>query len=213
MLRKEQAYHTKMKIVTEAANLFFTKGYEQATMQDIMSIAQLSKGALYHHFKSKQEILEFATNLEQESITEFIKNLVINSELSSSQKIENLINYFENKDSLLLLTQNKWAEKVPFALLHTLRNTLNVLSGYIEEIINQGNITHEFNCKFPKEVAEIFLLLIDIWLDPVIVNSTYLETCRKIDFIIVLLNKFETPLISIQKGQEMKERMKNYYDK
>ena len=34
------------------------KGYEKTTIQDIVNALGMSKGAIYHHFKSKDEIIE-----------------------------------------------------------------------------------------------------------------------------------------------------------
>jgi AcrR family transcriptional regulator len=41
-----------------AEELFMRKGYENTSMQEIAEHSALTKGALYHHFKSKEEILE-----------------------------------------------------------------------------------------------------------------------------------------------------------
>ncbi len=211
--RLEEKAKTKEKIVSAATTLFFQNGYDNTTMHDIMSFTKLSKGAVYHHFKSKQEILDYIIIQKQNYIKEMLIILVNNKNLCALEKIEYLINIFHTDKSFPELTRNNWAEKIPYALLHTLRINLNVLSRYIEEIINQGNINHEFDCRYPKEISELFILLFDIWLDPVIVNGTYEEACSRADFIILLLNKFNTPLINSETQKFMKERMKTYYDK
>jgi AcrR family transcriptional regulator len=55
---------TRISEITEAAlNEFIEKGYENASMEGIASRANLSKGGLYHHFRSKTEIL-FAVNMK-----------------------------------------------------------------------------------------------------------------------------------------------------
>ncbi|MEY8352664.1 TetR/AcrR family transcriptional regulator [Lachnospiraceae bacterium 54-53] len=213
MSRTEKANNTKQKIITAATALFFQKRFENTTMQDIMNTTGLSKGALYHHFKSKQEIMEFIILQSKDAVGSFFESLIRNKELNSIQKIDLLVKKLQTDDMLLNLTQNHWAERVPYALLNTLRNSVNILSKYVEEIIRQGNLTHEFNCRYPKEVAEIFILLFDVWLDPVIVRSTYLEACNRLDFILILLHEFETPLISETSEMIIKERLKEYYDK
>jgi AcrR family transcriptional regulator len=48
---------TKTRILQEAARIFTEKGYEGASMQDLAQALGLSKAALYHHFRSKEEIL------------------------------------------------------------------------------------------------------------------------------------------------------------
>ncbi len=46
------------EILDVAQRLIYTKGYEQMTIQDILSDLQISKGAFYHYFDSKQALLE-----------------------------------------------------------------------------------------------------------------------------------------------------------
>ncbi|RDI95000.1 TetR/AcrR family transcriptional regulator [Meiothermus sp. QL-1] len=48
---------TRDCILEEAARLFTEKGYEATSVQDIAQALGLSKAALYHHFRSKEEIL------------------------------------------------------------------------------------------------------------------------------------------------------------
>ena len=56
---KEQAYAEKRnEILDVAQRLVYTKGYEQMTIQDILDDLQISKGAFYHYFDSKQALLE-----------------------------------------------------------------------------------------------------------------------------------------------------------
>ena len=45
-------------ILETAEKLFFEKGYEQTSIQDILDELSLSKGGFYHHFPSKEAILE-----------------------------------------------------------------------------------------------------------------------------------------------------------
>lgn len=54
---------TRLNDIIEAAICeFLDKGYEKTSMESIAKRANLSKGGLYHHFKSKLEIL-FAVNM------------------------------------------------------------------------------------------------------------------------------------------------------
>jgi TetR/AcrR family transcriptional regulator, cholesterol catabolism regulator len=48
---------TRTRILEEAAKLFTEKGYETTSVQDIAQATGLSKAALYHHFRSKEEVL------------------------------------------------------------------------------------------------------------------------------------------------------------
>ncbi len=56
--RQKQAIATKQKIFSCAVSLFAQKSYENVTVQDICAYAEVSVGAFYHHFKSKDNILD-----------------------------------------------------------------------------------------------------------------------------------------------------------
>lgn len=45
-------------ILRVAEELFYAKGYDATTIQDILDILDLSKGGFYHHFESKEQLLE-----------------------------------------------------------------------------------------------------------------------------------------------------------
>jgi len=47
----------RAELIDCAQALFLAKGYEKTTINDVIAAAALSKGAFYHHFKSKEELL------------------------------------------------------------------------------------------------------------------------------------------------------------
>ncbi|MCG8514779.1 MAG: TetR/AcrR family transcriptional regulator [Halanaerobiales bacterium] len=51
----------KEKIIRTAYELFSEKGYEKTTVAEIINISETSKGGFYHHFKSKDDLLEAIT--------------------------------------------------------------------------------------------------------------------------------------------------------
>lgn len=57
------------EILDCARELFFSRGYEDTTVNDIIDAAGVSKGAFYHYFESKDELLEaLANRLADESL-------------------------------------------------------------------------------------------------------------------------------------------------
>lgn len=48
----------KQAILDVAERLFYHKGYEQTSVQDILDVLNASKGSFYHHFESKFTVLE-----------------------------------------------------------------------------------------------------------------------------------------------------------
>ena len=58
MPRNKYPEETVQKILDAALKLFSEKGYEETTVLDIIdNMGGMTRGAFYHHFKSKEEVL------------------------------------------------------------------------------------------------------------------------------------------------------------
>ena len=53
---QQRSKETRSKIIESAIKLFSTRGFNTASVDDICVEAGISKGAFYHHFKSKQAL-------------------------------------------------------------------------------------------------------------------------------------------------------------
>jgi len=52
----ERRAQTRAKLLKAAGGVFARRGYHEATLDEIVARASLSKGALYHHFASKEDL-------------------------------------------------------------------------------------------------------------------------------------------------------------
>lgn len=86
--------NTKSKIISAAWKLFYDKGYDSTTIEDIVALSETSKGSFYHYFEGKDALLgslsyifdeEYARlqNSLPDGMTSFDKLLFLNSELFS----------------------------------------------------------------------------------------------------------------------------------
>ncbi|NED93286.1 TetR/AcrR family transcriptional regulator [Streptomyces sp. SID11233] len=58
MAKQDRAIRTRQTILSAAATVFEKHGYQAATIAEILSEAQVTKGALYFHFQSKEELAQ-----------------------------------------------------------------------------------------------------------------------------------------------------------
>ena len=196
MNQREKSFATKNKILNAASMLFLEKGYEETTMQDIMESSGVSKGAIYHYFVSKQEIISFMIKDAQKHINTRFLEIADDNSLSVEEKIKAVITYFmENREQNILIA-NKWIDKVPYALVDTIRNANKYIAPQIAKIIKQGTQNGNFQCNYPDELAEVLIQLFDVWLDPVITERTLVETVNRLKFIFHLLDCIGIPLFS-----------------
>ena len=56
-MTREALVDSRQEILHAAARLFQQRGYDATSMNDVAAALKLSKGGLYHHFESKDEIL------------------------------------------------------------------------------------------------------------------------------------------------------------
>lgn len=76
---------TKSRIVKASWNLFYKKGYEQTTVEDIISASKTSKGTFYHYFKGKEALLNSLSDLFDEKYEELAA--VIDPAMSAYDKL------------------------------------------------------------------------------------------------------------------------------
>jgi AcrR family transcriptional regulator len=53
---QKRGEQTRLKIISEAASLFHNQGYTATGLDQILKQAQVTKGAFYHHFRSKKDV-------------------------------------------------------------------------------------------------------------------------------------------------------------
>ena len=57
-LEAERRAATQAKVIEAALRLFGAAGFDAVTVDDIAAAAGVAKGAVYHHFKSKEALFE-----------------------------------------------------------------------------------------------------------------------------------------------------------
>lgn len=57
-VRVEQGQATREQIVVAATDLFARQGYEGTSIEAVLAASEVSRGALYHHFASKEALFE-----------------------------------------------------------------------------------------------------------------------------------------------------------
>ena len=92
MTKKEPKEKRIEAIVSAAVDVFLEKGYENASMDAIAGKTGLSKGGLYHHFTSKDEILLYANQKLCEPIYSLMEQAV--ADPSPRQGVTDYINTY-----------------------------------------------------------------------------------------------------------------------
>ena len=194
MKQEEKSLMSRNKILEAMGALFAEKGFDATTMQDIMARSGLSKGAIYHHFKSKEEIMQalgdkmfFANN----PFDEIRKR----TELNGLQKIRELlkINQSDTKRNDFNMAAIPIL-KDPRILATAVEANRRVLTPLWLELLEEGKADGSIKTEYAKELSEL-LPLINFWLMPSIYPATAEEIQHKFIFIVEILSKMGLPLM------------------
>jgi AcrR family transcriptional regulator len=78
-MARETVVDSRQEILRTAARLFQQRGYDATSMNDVAAALRLSKGGLYHHFQSKDEILfeimDHAMEITQERVLNPVRSI------------------------------------------------------------------------------------------------------------------------------------------
>src|ERR1700674_3352155 len=79
MTQTAESQHKLRKICRVAARVFYEKGYDGASMQDIAKAVHLTKAGLYHHVESKDrllyEIMNYGMDILDEAVVEKVRRI------------------------------------------------------------------------------------------------------------------------------------------
>ena len=89
--RNKYPEETVRLILDVATRLFAEKGYDRTSLQDIINETKLSKGAIYHHFASKEDILEAIFDRIGEENTAVLAKVRDDKEVNGLEKLRKII--------------------------------------------------------------------------------------------------------------------------
>ncbi|OZV12072.1 TetR family transcriptional regulator [Tissierella sp. P1] len=193
----------KRKELLEAAKrVFIQKGYIQATMQDIIDEAGISRGALYSYFNNIQHVFEELLKLEDKMDILYFKKE------DRSSFWQQLINWIRiQQKNIEYINQSLLLCKTEF-FLTTYRNSNETSNPYvierykelassIKEFIEEGAKKEEFKpCMPSKSIALYIISFIDgLMLDTFNLGIEVTKVNEQIDILFFTLREMLCPII------------------
>ena len=174
MARNKHPEQTVQLILDTASKLFWQKGYEKTTLQDIIDATRLSKGAIYHHFASKEAILIAVVDRMGDFNSAVLAQVRDKKGLTGAEKLREMF-----RTSLTLSFQGKILHMLPFLIENPKFMALQMQSilgeaapNYILPILREGIADGSIRTDHPEQLSEVLLILSDLWLHPILRPST-----------------------------------------
>ncbi len=207
MARNKYPEITVEKILEVSQRLFLTKGYDNTTIQDIVDeLGGLTRGAIYHHFKSKEEIMDALTNkmFREKNPFDTVKN---QKDLNGLQKMKMAMSLNQSdKERVNLSLQAMPILKNPRILAGIIESNRQVLSPFWLELLTEGIKDGSIHTDYAMELSEL-IPLFDLWLTPSIYPATSEEIFHKFLFIKDLFDKMGLPLIDDEIMETVKKTL------
>ncbi|EGF85758.1 TetR/AcrR family transcriptional regulator [Gemella haemolysans] len=193
MARNRNPHETRKKILEVSKDLFLKKGFDNTSIQDIINgLGGLTKGVIYHHFESKQEILQ--------SIIRENNQEILNYNWRGDTGLEKIQN------SLMDALSNFEQQRLVYSASIKLRSPrllgeqyLSLFSDFLPEIrerVYEGVKDESIKTEYPEELADLIVLTLNIWIGFQISVYSVEELKRKMKFIKLSFDGLDVNLIS-----------------
>ncbi len=163
----EKEYAEKRnEILTAAQRLVQTKGYEQMAIQDILDDLQISKGAFYHYFGSKQAVLEALAERMVEDAKQAILPIVHDPHLPALEKLQRyfdtIVRWKTDRKPYVLELARVWlADDNAIVRQKVHANGVKRTAPLLATIIRQGIQEGVFTASLPDQAGVIVLSLLE----------------------------------------------------
>lgn len=183
----------KNEILDAAAALFAEKGFDNTSTNNILDAVGIARGTLYHHFKSKEDIMDALIRrqstllLEQArraaedksvSVEERLIRTILALQIEASGHTEGseMIDHLHNPQNALMHQKTRQV---------ILQNVPPILAGILEDGIAEGH----FDTPYPLECMEITVSYLDTVLDDDIFELTPQQRPAKVKAFLFLLER------------------------
>lgn len=146
----------KNEILDVAERLFYLKGFERCTVNDILKEVGIAKGTFYHYFNSKEEAMDAIIDRNIEIIVSRVKKAIERDDFQPVEKLMNVFLAMRIEDTGNMLDD---LHKPENALLHqkNLNQLIGAIAPILVDIIEEGIKKNFWSCRYPLQYMRIFL--------------------------------------------------------
>ena len=139
MPRHDPSEKTKSDILNTAVRLFAEKGWGNVNVEDVVKEVGVTRGAFYHYFKSREDLIIAVTDKMFYDNNHFLK-VSKQTGLNALEKLRLAVklNLFENLKNDGMVNELLKAKENPVIFKSEFLSQLNTVAPYIEKLLIEG---------------------------------------------------------------------------
>ncbi|MGN7478272.1 TetR/AcrR family transcriptional regulator [Solibacillus silvestris] len=183
-MRKE-AEERKNEILDRADELFHIKGFDGTSTNDILEKVGIARGTLYHHFKSKEDIMDALIERYSDRLLNAAQEVAKDKTIPLVNRIVRVVMAVklsgDNSEEIM-----EHIHRPQNALMHQKiqKIIINGLTPILAEIISEGIEQGIFSTPYPYECMEMVVTYANTIFDDDIVPMTNEERSKRIKAFI-----------------------------
>lgn len=155
----------RSEILETAQQLFYQKGYDQTSVQDLLNAVGIAKGTFYHYFDSKQALLEELVDQMVDGALALVVDVVNDQTLNGLEKFRQI--FFqshswkvEHKEFVLSVMETYYHDDNLRMRYHLINSATAKTIPLLTTVVEQGIAEGHFSTPCPEETALIAYNLI-----------------------------------------------------
>ncbi|MCI0520406.1 MAG: TetR/AcrR family transcriptional regulator [Chloroflexi bacterium] len=154
----------RSEILDTAQRLVYTRGYEQMSIQDILDAMQISRGAFYHYFDSKGNLLEALISRMVDEVEPSLVQVVQDPRLSAIQKLDlyfqTAMQWKSGQKTLMMAILRIWYhDDNAIVRQKAFTETLQRIVPHLVAVIEQGVQEGVFHTRHPQQTCQAMMYL------------------------------------------------------
>jgi AcrR family transcriptional regulator len=160
----KKADERRTEILDAAQGLFLSRGYDATTVNDLITVIGISKGAFYHHFSSKDDVLHALVWRMAEQGLAAVLPLLEREDLTPLDKLKAFFKEGqqyrkENFAALRSITKVLFREENLRLRLRSVEQMTEIIAPHLGRVLEEGSKQGEFEIEDPEETARLVLNL------------------------------------------------------
>ena len=170
-MARETVVDSRQEILRTAARLFQQRGYDATSMNDVAAALKLSKGGLYHHFQSKDEILfeimDHAMEITQDRVLNPVRGIADPEERLRALirlHIEVVLSPRDREITVMLHENHPLPPSLRKRINTRKKDYIHFLESLMAEVQNKARQSHSTRAKVSPRAAAFALLGMINWI-------------------------------------------------